>query len=468
MIKACRRRLYGIQKRWGISVVLFGLMFSCMTGCGGGASTGAPTETPPSSNQQLNSSINHIIFMAQENRGFDHYFGKLADYWKANGYPAQAFDGLPATASNPSFDGLSTVNSFHLRTVCVQNLSPGWNESHTDWNVNNPVGPWAGDGFVHTAAHFSQNAVPPDAPIFDLDGLRAMGYYDGNDLNYYYYMASNFATSDSWFSPVMSRTQMNRLYLLSGTSAGHVNPPKTSLSNKTIFEALESAGVSWKIYETDPGTAFIGNFQPFASLHTANVRPLSEYYSDLANGTLPAVALVEPGYASGLDEHPGNGKSIQAGVQHVHDIIKALMQSSSWKDSVFILTFDEFGSFYDHVSPQPATHPDGIAPIDLGPDDVCSITTGPNCDFTYTGYRVPLLVVSPFTRKNYVSHHTADFTAILKLIETRFQLPSLTNRDAAQIDMTEFFDFTNPPWMTPPSNVPDQDQTGLCDYHAVP
>ncbi|HTE89572.1 MAG TPA: alkaline phosphatase family protein, partial [Terriglobales bacterium] len=137
MIKACRRRLYGIQKRWGISVVLFGLMFSCMTGCGGGASTGAPNETPPSSNQQLNSSINHIIFMAQENRGFDHYFGKLADYWKANGYPAQAFDGLPATASNPSFDGLSTVNSFHLRTVCVQNLSPGWNESHTDWNVNN-------------------------------------------------------------------------------------------------------------------------------------------------------------------------------------------------------------------------------------------------------------------------------------------------------------------------------------------
>ena len=94
MIKACRRRLCGIQNQWGIPVVLFGLMFSCMTGCGGGASTGAPNETPPSSNQQLNSSINHIIFMAQENRGFDHYFGKLADYWKANGYPAQAFDGL--------------------------------------------------------------------------------------------------------------------------------------------------------------------------------------------------------------------------------------------------------------------------------------------------------------------------------------------------------------------------------------
>ena len=295
-----------------------------------------------------------------------------------------------------------------------------------------------------------------------------MGYYDGNDLNYYYYMATKFATSDRWFAPVMSRTQLNRLYLLAATSAGHVNPPQTPLPNKTIFELLESAGISWKIYETDPGTAFIGNFQPFASQHTANIHPLSDYYNDLANGTLPAVAMIEPGYKSGLDEHPGNGKSIQAGAQHVHDIIKGLMQSSSWKDSVFILTYDEFGSFYDHVSPQPATHPGDTAPIDIGPNDVCSKVTGPNCDFNFTGFRVPLLVVSAFTRKNFVSHHTADFTAILKLIETRFQLGSLTKRDAAQMDMTEFFDFTNPPWMTPPADVPDQNQNGLCDFHAVP
>jgi phospholipase C len=463
MTKPCRH-LQGAQNRRGISVALLGLalIFVIQTGCGG---LGSPVSSAPPPNQQLNTSINHIIFMAQENRGFDHYFGKLPDYWKANGYPNQTFDGLPANAFNLDDDG-STVNSFHLRTVCVQNLSPGWNESHVIWNVNDPVSPTATlDGFVHTAANFSQNAVPPDAPIFDLEGLRSMGYYDGSDLNFYYFMASNFATSDRWFSPVMSRTQLNRLYLFAATSAGYVNPPKVSLPNKTIFELLESAGVSWKIYETDPGTAFIGNFQPFASQHTANVVPLSQYYTDLNNGTLPSVAVIEPGYKSGLDEHPN--QNIQAGAAHVHDIIKALMQSSSWKDSAFILTFDEFGSFYDHVPPQPATHPDGIAPIDLGANDVCSKVTGPNCDFVFTGYRIPLLVISPFTKKNYVSHRTADFTAILKLIETRFGLPSLTKRDAAQMDMTEFFDFSNPPWMTPP-NVPDQDQNGLCDFHAVP
>ena len=132
-------------------------------------------------------------------------------------------------------------------------------------------------------------------------------------------------------------------------------------------------------------------------------------------------------------------------------LINGLMVSTSWKDSAFILTYDEFGGLYDHVSPQPAISPDGIKPVDLLPGDICTTTTGPTCDFIYTGYRVPLIVVSPYTKKNYVSHTVADTTAILKLIETRFNVPALTKRDAAQIDMTEFFDFSNPVWMTPPS-----------------
>ena len=80
---------------------------------------------------------------------------------------------------------------------------------------------------------------------------------------------------------------------------------------------------------------------------------------------------------------------------------------------------------------------------------------------------MPLIVVSPFTKKHFVSHTVADYTAILKFIETRFGLSSLSKRDAAQMDMTEFFDFTNPPWMTPPS-PPEQSQSGVCDYSAIP
>jgi phospholipase C len=404
--------------------------------------------------------------MVEENRSFDSYFGKLADYWQQNGYPSQAFDGLPTTAANPAQTGSSQIASFHLRTACTENMDPSWNNSHVDWNRTLPTSATPTlDGFVSTAAAYSQNPPPVDAPGYDTNGYRAMGYYDGSDLNYYYFMASNFATSDRWFSPAMTRTQPNRLYLLAATSAGHANPPASALSNNTIFGLLQSAGISWKIYETDPGTAFLGNFQPFETQYESNIAPLSEYFADLANGTLPAVSMIEPGYNSGLDEHPGY--DVQLGAAHVATIINALMASSSWKDSVFLLTFDEGGSSFDHVAPQPAVQPDGISPSDLDPGDICTNVTGPNCDFTYTGYRVPLIVVSPFTRKNYVSHTVADYTAMLKFIETRFHLASLTKRDAAQMDMTEFFDFQNPPWNTPPS--PPAQVTGKpCDKTAVP
>ena len=115
-------------------------------------------------------------------------------------------------------------------------------------------------------------------------------------------------------------------------------------------------------------------------------------------------------------------------------------------------------------------NPDGIPPVDLLPGDVCNETGDSGdllCDFKITGYRVPLIVVSPYANKNYVSHTPADTTAILKLIETRFNLSPLTQRDAAQPDMTEFFDFTNPPWMTPP-DPPTPNTSGACYLNKLP
>ena len=419
-------------------------------------------------------SINHIIIMAQENRSFDHYFGKLNDFRTANGVPADV-DGLPADASNPSADGLSIVNAYHLQTMCVENPSPSWNESHVDRNLNDPVSATAtNDGFVHTAA---KSAV--DNGYHDVLGIRVMGYYDSNDLPYYYFMATNFATSDRWFSPEMTRTQPNRMYLLAGTSAGHAYPlpdgsPK--LTNKTIFELLDAHGITWKNYVVSPhpnpidGTSF-GQFS-YANPHQQNIVDASQFLTDATEGTLPQVSIIDPGYYNGLDEHPGEddnvpGASVQKGSNYVSSLINGLMNSTSWQDSAFILTWDEFGGFYDHVAPQPAVNPDGLPPLDLLPGDICTTMTGPTCDFDYTGFRVPLIVVSPFTKKNYVSHTVADYTAMLKFIETRFGLPSLTARDAAQMDMTEFFDFTNTPWKVPPS-PPAQPTSGPCYFDHLP
>ena len=447
-------------------------------------------------------SINHIIFMAQENRSFDHYFGALRQYWADNGYPDQQFDGLPQfPTSSPSgppptnpgcdpafpFPGNDCVFD-HLQTTCVENPSPSWNESHVGWNLTNPVSPTATlDGFVWAAGHDSRNMVPP---FFDTDGVRTMGYYDGTDLNYYYFMASNFATSDRWFSPVMSRTALNRMYLLAGTSHGHAYPLNDSgspqLSDPIIFRILQQAGISWKIYvhpgpdgATDPASlyqqSYVQNFTYGSTIlnqFPQNIQPIAQYFTDVQNGTLPQVAMIEPASEVALDEHPADldnstPPNIQAGAKYVASIMNALMASPSWKDSAFIFTFDEFGGFYDHVAPQPTVSPDGIAPTDLFTGDVCTKVTGPTCDFTYTGYRVPLIVVSPFAKKQYVSHTVADYTAILKLIETRFGLTSLTQRDAAQIDMTEFFDFNNPAWMTPPS-PPAQKTGGACYLDHLP
>jgi phospholipase C len=174
--------------------------------------------------------------------------------------------------------------------------------------------------------------------------------------------------------------------------------------------------------------------------------------------------MIEGGYNTGLDEHPKS--NVQFGAQYVASLINGLMASTSWSDSAFILTYDEGGGLYDHVPPQSAVNPDGIAPKDLFPTDICGVPGGANCDFNTTGYRVPLIVISPFTKKNYVSHTVADYTAILAFIEKRFGVPALTKRDAAQMDMTEFFDFAIVPWAAAPS-PPAQLTSGACNYQTL-
>jgi phospholipase C len=454
-------------------------------GCSGAANcsvtlNGAASITASFNKSQGIEALNHIIFMAQENRGFDHYFGALGQYRAKHGYgTATDIDGLTFDAqgvaqnSNPNFDRTGTISSFHLITGCVENPSPSWEESHVDFNRANPMSMVAAlDGFVFTAASFARNNG-----LHDINGQRAMGYYTDADLPYYYFMASNFGTSDRWLAPVMSRTHPNRMYLMAGTSQGHVYPIPhggAQLTAKTIFQLLDENHISWKIYVTDqiPGlslteSSYISMFT-YSNQNLPNVVPISEYLTDVANGTLPQVAMIEGGYNSGRDEHPDvdpnfPGAPIQKGAAYVASLVNALMSSPSWKDSAFVLTYDEFGGFYEHYPPQPAVSPDGIPPQDLTLNDQQKF----NDDFTRTGYRVPLIVVSPFSKKSFVSHTVRDYTAILKLIETKFKLPSLTARDAAQDDMTEFFDFSTVPWATPPS-PPPQPQATACYTDKLP
>jgi phospholipase C len=465
-------------------------------------------------------SIQHIIFFAQENRSLDNYFGAMREYWKENGIPDQSFDGLPQfnptsgaaplygpppaiPGCNPTspypgtciWDPSNTVASFHMISICNENTSPSWQEAHNDWDYTDPVGtrPAKNNGFVHTAAGDARDN--PGHPFYDTNGIRAMGYWDGTDMNYDYFMASNFATSDRFFQPVLARTEVNRSYIDAATSQGDALQQGADAQDEAlhtahpIWEELQNAGISWKVYINPESTSCAGPpyqasclaktvaFDEFTYSKTAladfpqNIAPISEYFSDLENGTLPQVAEIYAASDAGLDEHgsdtDAHATNVQDGARYTSTLINALMESSSWEDSAFIFFFDESGGLYDHVAPQPTVSPDGIPPMDLKPGYICTGKTGPICNFTYTGYRIPMTVISPYAKKNYVSHTVMDSTAILKFIETRFNLPALNKRDAAQPDMTEFFDFNNPPWMSPPT-PPAQKVSNPCYLNKLP
>jgi phospholipase C len=438
-----------------IQCVAAGLLL-LLASCGGGAGPidGHDPEPPPGDGS-LNQ-IKHVVWTVQEFRSFDNYFGKLNDYRLSKGLPADV-DGLPTDASNPSMDGTAQIPAYHLNTVCIENLSPAWNESRSEVNRLNPdlkTGPM--DGFVWVAGKFAldENAAG-QGPYDDVQGIRTMGYYTEREIPYYYFMATQFATSDRFFGTILSRTPPNRIANVAASALGVVDtiPAGKTFSQNTIFHLLQNAGISWKVYTSTPTATYMGYFEPFFSEHRDRIVLVDQYFTDLENNTLPQVAFIEPEDLT--NEHPA--QNIQIGAAYMAKLINALMQSQSWKTSVFFLTYDH-GGLYDHVQPQPAVVPDEIPP-QLAPEHQVD-------DYSRTGFRVPLTVVSPFAKKGYVSHTVMDRTAILKLIETRFQLPYLTARDAAQPDMTEFFDLTNVPNATPPS-PPQQPTNGPC-RHSLP
>jgi hypothetical protein len=230
----------------------------------GNTATSATTVTVFAPSGSL-AGIKHIIFMMQENRSFDNYFGKLGAYRAAKvggASPSDVndLDQLPAALAN----GIKTrtdaphpsmlIPPFHERTLQTEDLSPSWNESHYDAHL-------VGMNYMNVASsstfkmdYFLQttHSVSPD--LYDPDGTRPMGYYDSTDLPYYYELATQFAISDNFHSSLLSQTNPNRMYLFAATSLGHCNADPTGHApwqTKTIFDELLAAGVSWRYYYQD-------------------------------------------------------------------------------------------------------------------------------------------------------------------------------------------------------------------------
>jgi phospholipase C len=399
--------------------------------------------------------VGHIVLLMQENRSFDHYLGHL------KGHGQDDVDVAPDDASNPPFvagasdaggaaDGAAPEGgSFadgeapeggspgpvlwhHLDDYCFDDTNHEWVPSHLEWNQGK------NDGFV------VQNAGANDALGFDRGGGRSMGYYDQNDLPFYYGLAKTFAISDRYFCDVMGPTFPNRRYFYAGTSFGYTENDldPSSADYRTIFRVLNERNISWKVYASEidfPGASMFNSFR--ATDKGGHVVPLSEFVADAAAGRLPEVSWIDPqllfGNAQQSSEHPP--ADMQVGQRFVYTQVQALLKSPNWPTSAMFITYDEHGGLYDHVPPPPACPPDDTPPKETGFGG-----------FDRYGFRVPVFVVSPFAKPHFVSHVVHSHSSILRFIEARFDLPALTKRDANSDAMLDMFDFEGAPSLLPP------------------
>ena len=379
--------------------------------------------------------IDHIVVLMMENHSYDCYFGMLGmTTGRGDGYtPGPA--GRPAnTVSGP--DG-APVGLHHAPSTCQANyrVSQSWDCSHQSWDGGR------NDGFV----------VAPG------NSADAMAFWTAADLPFYDSLARTFVLCDRYFASVMAQTYPNRRFLIAGSAFGQVSDPFPSPTDPdprpngfgTIFDMLNAFGISWKDYFADLPTA--GLFPYVVEQNPGKVVPVADFFADCAAGTLPFFSLVDPESFEGSEENP---QDAQAGAYYAYRVVDAVLNSPAWGSTVLILTFDEHGGYYDHVPPVRAVRPDGIAPAVAAGDTYGDL-------YSWTGFRVPTVVVSPWARADHVSHTVYDHTSILRLIETKWNLPALSARDANANNMLDCLDFRRPTFPKPPQLTAAPPPTGL-------
>ncbi|HEY2577914.1 MAG TPA: alkaline phosphatase family protein [Streptosporangiaceae bacterium] len=360
--------------------------------------------------------IRHIVVLMMENHSYDNKLGMLQRPG-ADGFTLGK-NGLPIE-TNPYANG-KTQHLFRMPTVCQLNGKPSqeWQQSHSQYAGGK------NDGFVESAS-----------------GPVSMGYWQQEDQPFYYSLASAFPIADRYFSSVLGQTFPNRRYLLAATSLGMVDDtfPLGYPANGTLFDLFDKHHISWKnYYSTTPSTLLFP--QLYFDNFGKNVLPLGHFFDDAASGNLPDYCIVDPDYSTHSEEDPQN---IAIGEAFAYEVVKAVMAGPEWETTLLIWTYDEHGGYYDHVPPPKAIAPDKIAPKVPAGEPVYD-------GFARYGFRVPCSLISPWSRKNYVSHNVFDHSSICKLAETKWNLPAMTFRDANASNMLDMLDFKHPAFAKPP------------------
>ena len=401
------------------------------------------------------SDIDHVIILIQENRSFDSYFGRYKgvrgfdDRAGATGVGsfAQAYrpPSTPTGVPNPMlpFRMDTSVSAPPHQGQCTNDIEHQWAGAHDSWNRG------ANDNWMN-----SHLATDPDAH----QAAVTMAYYERADLPFYYTLADHFTICDNFHCSVIGGTDQNRLYSMTGTidpdgwdggctffdtKLGTIQSPGADLGGRGRWlpypEVLTRAGVSWKVYGTADGQAgdnvlrYFPQFRPgggnsalITPAFASNAFP-GDFAADCQAGDLPSVSWL---LASIVDtEHAPD--PIEWGESIVHTVLSALTTSGAWSRSVLFLTYDENGGFFDHVAPPtapPGTPGEYMNQLALTPAARREATTVRGLDTTDQpiglGYRVPALVVSPFSRNAdpsggpLVCSDLFDHTSLLRFVET--------------------------------------------------
>jgi phospholipase C len=391
-------------------------------------------------------SVNSVVVLMLENRSFDHMLGYL--YPGNVSTSGQPFDGLAGTESNPGSDG-QPVTVFPIEPATpsayfMPGADPGEGYMSTNSQLYGrttaPASGLAapGQGFVKDYAYtLNWQSKESGWPIVSgtVEG-DIMGCFSPAALPVLSALATGYAVCDQWFASVPTETMPNRAFACAATSQGHMDDKTRTFTSPTIFGLLDAAGLGWGVYGYTAEPLTKTTFTQISTADASHFGEFTDFLGAAAAGTLPPYTFLEPSWDStGNSQHPNY--DVALGEQLIHDVYEALRAGPGWPGTLLVITYDEHGGCFDHVPP-----PWGAVPPD---SDAGEFSFG----FDRFGVRVPTVLVSPLIAPGTVYRAPAggtplDHTSILKTVEQRWNLPTLTARDAAAPGFGDVLTLTTP------------------------
>jgi phospholipase C len=381
--------------------------------------------------------IEHIVVLMLENRSFDHLLGLLYSAQGNVSAAGQPYEGLTGKETNPGPTGAEVavfpIEPGTANTYFMPGADPGEGYQATNSQLfgsdTAPAPPVATNrGFVTNFAYTLgwETKEPGWAPLPGTQASDILGMYTPALLPVLSGLARGFAVCDHWYGSVPTETLPNRAFCAAGTSQGHMDDKTKKFTAPTIFGLLSKQSLDWRIYGYTSSPLTRLTFSDTTNAAAAHFGLFADFKAAAAAGALPPYTFLEPDFsASGNSQHPNY--SVALGEQLIHDVYYALRQGPGWNQTLLIVTYDEHGGCYDHVAPPSAVAPDASVG-EYG------------FDFKRFGPRVPTVLVSPLIAAGTVFRAPQgaapfDHTSILKTVERRWSLPSLTARDAAAADV---------------------------------